>query len=199
MCSIMLFCGCNSPFQSDENTNENSSKFSLFTSLENCNIEGDKINITVPNNMDSISFTDAFSIPNNYKWELHYDRSCLPELNIVSKSINLEYGNNTVYAIFFNKNNTDEFYLYEISVYRLGSAVGTYTRLHYILNIYEDGTLYLSCNGQSMDLNGTWTQSGDSIRYSVWDNSDLEWNNPFFGTVYDDGIEFLGEYYQRSN
>ena len=48
-----------------------------------------------------------------------------------------------------------------------------------------------------MDIEGTWTQSEDTICYSVWNIDGFEWNNPFYDTVYDDGIDFLGDYYNR--
>ena len=77
------------------------------------------------------------------------------------------------------------------------SAVGTYSMSGYILNIYSDGTLYLSYNGEYTDLEGTWTQSENTICYSVWDIDGFEWNNPFYDTVYDSGIDFLGDYFKR--
>ena len=77
------------------------------------------------------------------------------------------------------------------------SAIGTYGVSGYVLNIYKDGTLYLSYNDEFMDIEGTWTQSGNIICYSVWNIDGFEWNNPFYDTVYDDGIDFLGDYYNR--
>ena len=77
------------------------------------------------------------------------------------------------------------------------SAVGTYGMSGYVLNIYKDGTLYLSYNDEDMDVKGTWTQLGNTICYSVWNIDGFEWNNPFYDTVYDDGIDFLGDYYNR--
>lgn len=77
------------------------------------------------------------------------------------------------------------------------SAIGEYTNAdNHILTIFGDGTLYLSFNGDFSDLEGTWSQSGNIITYSVWDEYG-EWNNPFEDTVYEDGIDFLGEYYTR--
>ena len=202
---VSLFVSCDSsvdspPTSSSDSSDNNSSKFTLSTNLENCLIEGNDIKVTVPKSKNSISLIDAFSIPNNYKWELHYDKSCLPNMNIVSKNIDLEYGTNILYALFINKNNTDEIYLYEIKVYRdCPSAVGTYNRLEYVLNIYDDGTLYLSYNGEYMDLKGTWTQSENIIHYSVWNVDGFEWNNPFYDTVYEHGIDFLGDYFERAD
>ena len=82
------------------------------------------------------------------------------------------------------------------------SAVGTYSfydredfpEHHETLIIYSDGTLYHHSNGFYSPLSGIWTQAENTICYSVWDEY-VEWNNPFYGTVYDDGIEFLGDYY----
>ena len=77
------------------------------------------------------------------------------------------------------------------------SAIGEYTNSgNHILTIFSDGTLYLSFNGDFSDLEGTWSQNGDIITYSVWDEYG-EWNNPFEDKVYEDGIDFLGEYYAR--
>ena len=183
ICTTIFFVGCDDTLDNtnkndggatqtpnDDNSNgDNTSKFSLSSNLENCTIENDKINITVSNSTSSFSFINAFSIPETYRWELHYDKACLPNLNIVSKSVNLEYGTNIFYALFVNKNNSDEIYLYEVAVYRkCPSAVGTYNRSGYVLNIYDNGTLYLSYNGEYMDLEGTWTQSENTICYSVW-------------------------------
>ena len=212
ICTTIFFVGCDdtpdnankndggaTQTPNDNNSNgDNTYKFSLSSNLENCTIEGDKINITVSNSTSSFSFINAFSIPETYRWELHYDKACLPNLNIVSKSVNLEYGTNVFYALFVNKNNSDEIYLYEVAVYRIcPSAVGTYNRSGYVLNIYDNGTLYLSYNGEYMDLEGTWTQSENTICYSVWNIDGFEWNNPFYDTVYDNGIDFLGDYYNR--
>ena len=183
----------------NNSTDNNSSKFSLSSNLDNCIIEGNEISITVSNGTNSLSFINAFSIPKNYKWELHYDKECLPNLNIVGKSVDLDYGTNILYALFTNKNNSDEIYLYEVNVYLIcPSAVGTYYNSSgYILNIYENGTLYLSYNGEYMDMEGTWTQLENTICYSVWNIDGFEWNNPFYDAIYDNGIDFLGEYYTR--
>lgn len=76
------------------------------------------------------------------------------------------------------------------------SAVGTYCGSGYTLYIYRGGTLYLSYGGEYSDLSGTWSQSGKTICYSVWDEYGA-WNNPFYDTVYSDGISFLGDWYSR--
>lgn len=76
------------------------------------------------------------------------------------------------------------------------SAVGTYSGSGYTLYIYSDGSLYLSYGGDYSDLSGTWSQSGNTLCYSVWDEYGA-WNNPFFDTVQWDGIEFLGRWYSR--
>lgn len=77
------------------------------------------------------------------------------------------------------------------------TAVGIYQRSNHTLSIYKNGTLYLSYNGEYMDIEGTWYQSGSTICYSVWNIDGFEWNNPSYGTVYNDGIDFLGDYYNR--
>ena len=77
------------------------------------------------------------------------------------------------------------------------SAIGEYTNAeNHTLTIFNGGTLYLSFNGDYSDLEGTWSQNGDIITYSVWDEYG-EWNNPFEDKIYKDGIDFLGEYYTR--
>ena len=86
------------------------------------------------------------------------------------------------------------------------SAVGTYSFYdtadyvahHNTLTIYDDGTLYLQFNGFYTPLSGIWTQTEDTICYSVWDVYG-EWNNPFYDTVYDGGIDFLGDYYSLTS
>ncbi len=182
---------------SSSSPNEEIQHFSLTTNIESCTIKGTIIQFSVPYTTYSYSFINSFNIPANYKWELHYDKSCLPNLNIVSKTADLNAGENVLYALFVNKNNADEIYLYEIHIYKeYRSAVGTYRRSGYTLNFYSDGTLYLSYNGEYMDIEGTWTQSGNTICYSVWNVDGFEWNNPFYDTVYDDGIDFLGDYYK---
>lgn len=132
ICTIMLFAGCDDTPDStnengdgttqtpsgDDSNGDNTSEFSLSANLENCTIEGDNISIAVSNSTNSFSFINAFNIPENYKWELHYDKSCLPSLNVVSKSVDLDEGDNTLYALFINKSNSDEIYLYEILVHR---------------------------------------------------------------------------------
>ena len=77
------------------------------------------------------------------------------------------------------------------------SAVGVYKNEEgHTLTIYNNGTLTLLFNGDYWDLEGTWSQNGDIITYSVWDEYG-EWNNPFEDKIYEDGIDFLGEYYTR--
>ena len=83
-----------------------------------CEIDGYNIFVDVENECDSFSFINAFTIPNEYRWELHWDKSCLPDLNIVSKSVNVDEGDNKLYALFINKNDIDEIYLYEIILHR---------------------------------------------------------------------------------
>lgn len=69
------------------------------------------------------------------------------------------------------------------------------------LYIYSDGTLYHENipGGPNIDIpmEGTWSQSQDTITYSVWNIDGFMWNNPFYDTVYSDGIDFLGDYYKR--
>lgn len=92
------------------------------------------------------------------------------------------------------------------------SAVGTYSYIsesgwEHRLFIYQDGTLFMdyylwdenSPNADSKDcpLEGTWTQNEDTLTYSVWNTDGFMWNNPFYDTVYSDGIDFLGDYYKR--
>lgn len=136
ICSTIIFAGCdNTPDNTDENgggttetpsgdnTNTgDTSKLSLTTNIENCTIEDDKINITVSNDTKSFSFINAFNTPENYKWELHYDKACLPSLNVVSKSVDLDEGDNVLYALFVNKENSEEIYLYEILIHRIYNA-----------------------------------------------------------------------------
>ena len=182
---------------SSSNANEEIQRFSLSTNIENCTITSTTIQFSVSWDTYSYSFIHSFNIPTNYKWELHYDKSCFPNLNVVSKTADLTAGENTLYALFVNKNDAEEIYLYEIHIYKeYRSAVGTYSRSGYTLNFYSDGTLFLSYNGEYMDIEGTWTQSENTICYSVWNVDGFEWNNPFYNTVYDDGIDFLGDYYK---
>lgn len=92
------------------------------------------------------------------------------------------------------------------------SAVGTY---YYVsdsgwdhqLFIYDDGTLFMDyylrdenspyADSKDCPLEGTWTQNEDTITYSVWATDGFMFNNPFSDTVYNDGIDFLGDYYKR--
>lgn len=185
ICSTIIFAGCdNTPNNTDENgggttetpsgdnTNTgDTSKFSLTTNIENCTIEGDKINITVSNDTKSFSFINAFDIPENYKWELHYDKSCLPSLNVVSKSVDLDDGNNTLYALFVNKNDADDIYLYEILVHRC----------HIVTISYYDGDTLLytedTLSGQTFTPNyrpafigydfDYWKTSNDKVFYNT--------------------------------
>jgi len=79
------------------------------------------------------------------------------------------------------------------------SAVGVYKNEEgHTLTIYSNGTLTLLFNGDYWDLEGTWSQNGNTLTYSVWDEGG-EWNNPFEDTLDEDGINFLGEYYYRVN
>lgn len=92
------------------------------------------------------------------------------------------------------------------------SVVGTYYYDNYeydceeTLTIFADGTFYLNYvstdpeNGDvDLPLEGTWTQDGDTYCYNVWCIDGFEFNNPFYDTVYYDGIDFLGNYYARIN
>lgn len=87
------------------------------------------------------------------------------------------------------------------------SAIGTYTKSNEVLYIYNDGTLYWEDSVYSKDpeshnyimpLEGTWSQSGETICYSVWNIDGFVWNNPFYDTVYTNGVDFLGDYYTRN-
>ena len=81
-------------------------------------IENNEIVINVCSDVETFSFLETFTIPDNYKWELHWDQACLPDLNIVSKTVNLEKGENILYALFINKNDTEKIYLYKIKLNR---------------------------------------------------------------------------------
>lgn len=87
------------------------------------------------------------------------------------------------------------------------SAVGEYYYCdedgceHY-LSIKADGTLYLYYVTNDPyeyyePLEGIWTQTGDTIEHSVWNLDGGAWNNPFYGTVYEHGVEFIWDYYTR--
>ena len=91
------------------------------------------------------------------------------------------------------------------------SAVGTYSlyvegwdcAVYSYIYIYSDGTLYNEyiSDDKSVSVDtanrGTWTQRGDTICYNLYGVDGFVWNNPFYGTVYSDGIDFLGDYYKR--
>ncbi len=79
---------------------------------------GNKIHLNVDNDVDEFSFVDAFEYPSNYRWELHWDKACVPSLNIVSKNVNLEEGDNILYAIFINKIDEADIHLFEITIHR---------------------------------------------------------------------------------
>lgn len=143
--SVCLFAGCNetpdntgegnnggtmqtpgepnsSENPSNGETTQNPEGFTLTTNLTNSTINGEKITVLVSNDTSSCSFINAFSFPDNYRWELHWDKSCLPSLNIVSKSVDLDEGDNTLYALFVNKNDDSDIYLYEINIHRIFNA-----------------------------------------------------------------------------
>lgn len=100
-------------------------EFKLTPNIE-CEINGYQIDMIVENDVDSYSFINAFSIPDNYRWELHWDKSCLSSLAIVSKNVHLDEGDNILYCLFVNKNNPDEIYLYELIVHRIYNALLSY-------------------------------------------------------------------------
>ena len=91
------------------------------------------------------------------------------------------------------------------------SAVGTYycyvsgyeCAVYSYVYIYSDGTLYHEYIPEDETVSvdtpnrGTWTQSGSTICYNLYGVDGFVWNNPFYDTVYADGIDFLGEYYKR--
>lgn len=91
------------------------------------------------------------------------------------------------------------------------SAVGTYycsvsgwdCNVYSYLYIYSDGTLYHEYipDDKSVQVDtpneGTWVQNEDNVCYNIYGVDGFVWNNPFYGTVYSDGIEYLGDYYTR--
>lgn len=87
------------------------------------------------------------------------------------------------------------------------SAVGEYyycddNGCEHYLSIKSNGTLYLDYVSDDPEydycpLEGTWSQDKDTITYSVWNIDGFEWNNPFYDTVYKNGIDFLGDYFER--
>ena len=134
VCFVCLFVACrnesdhlnsassdnNTVLQPDVSTVEGNETptFSISSNIPGCVIDNNRICFDVSEKTDSYSFINAFIIPDCFKWELHWDKSCLPDLNIVSKTVNLEKGDNTLYALFINKGNTDDIYLFEIVVHR---------------------------------------------------------------------------------
>lgn len=83
---------------------------------DNGKIKDNLISINVCSLTENYSFINTFTISNNFKWELHYEQECLPELNIVSKTVDLIGKNNQFYALFINKNNSDDIYLYKVVI-----------------------------------------------------------------------------------
>ena len=102
----------------ESSTSSYTEPFSISTTIKNCVITNDTIEFSVEKDVNSFSFINAFSIPSNFKWELHWDQACLSQYNIVSKTVDLEDGDNVLYALFINKNDTSDIYLYEIQIFK---------------------------------------------------------------------------------
>ena len=93
--------------------------FSLTINIENYTVNQNEISLEIPEEIHSYSFANSFTIPSNYKWELHWDKECLSSLNIVSKTVDLKNEITVLYALFINKNDFDDVYLYTINIKRL--------------------------------------------------------------------------------
>ena len=122
---MVIFLGCVQVAPTEETSflgsmpsNDNQSKIFVLSNVEDCLIEETTIRLNVANETVSYSFVDFFKISDDYRWELYWDKSCLPSLNIRSKTVDLEEGENYLYALFVNKQNEEDIYLYEIIVYR---------------------------------------------------------------------------------
>lgn len=128
---MFSFISCNAPPQ-DYNTESlgtvptittetqvtSQNEFFLSSTIQGAQISDHIISFSVPNSITSFSFINTLIIPSQYKWELHWDKECLPSLNIVSKTVDLDEGENQLYALFINKENFEDVHFYEIKVYR---------------------------------------------------------------------------------
>lgn len=132
------------------NQTELDTAFSITINIEGSRIEDNRIIFSVHKDVSSYSFINAFTIPSQYKWELHWDKECLSSLNIASKTVDLIEGDNLLYALFINKNNPEDVYFYEIHASRecpttediVNQALmelTTYTQSHF--NNYPDDYL----------------------------------------------------------
>ncbi len=106
----------------DNTTNSNTNttvdeEFNLITNID-CDISQYSISIKVSNTTTSYSLINAFLIPSNFEWELYDNIEC-KDGKISSKNVNLETGDNVFYALFKNKNDSDDIYLYKITINRI--------------------------------------------------------------------------------
>lgn len=104
----------------DDSGNVNTeTPFSLeINSAEYAEVANNNIQITVDEQISSYSLINTFKIGNNYTWTLHTDVSCSDYSKINSKTVSLDYGENYYFAMFKSKTNSDEIYLYSITIYR---------------------------------------------------------------------------------
>lgn len=85
-----------------------------------------------------------------------------------------------------------------IDLYNYPSVVGCYYGENGYIMFYADGTLETSPNNFSSCLTGTWTQTKDDVYFTLFDDTGFVWN-PVSTTVYHDGIDFWGDYYEKSD
>lgn len=110
------------PSESTEGSNSSNSKepesekFNIIANI-NCEIIDNEIYIKVSNTTATYSLIKAFTIPSNYEWKLYDNVECTNGA-ISSKTVSLAKGDNVFYALFENKNNSDDIYLYKIKIYR---------------------------------------------------------------------------------
>ena len=165
--------------QTDNNSSVSDNKNTDDALSLRLNIDGEiadnKIFISVPNNVSEYSFINAFSFSDKYRLELHWDKSGLSDLNIVSKTVNLDEGDNILYALFINKENSDNISLYEINVHRVFSANVTYKI------VFSDGRVYKTAKNEqietlsvlSLSYKPSYNDFSNGYTFGYYANTDL--------------------------
>lgn len=89
-------------------------KMDKTVSIENFQKDGDSFSRKIDNNVETFSFINKVTVPDNFSWYLYSDFEGKEEIN--TKTIRCEIGNNKVYLLV--KNDMETIGFYDVNVYR---------------------------------------------------------------------------------
>ena len=149
---------------------------------------------TVPNNLEYIDISNAFTVSDGCTWKLYTD--FIGETELKLKSMSLSVGMNKAYLIVWHSDG-EHFTKYEINVYRLGIKSYSFVNDGSVINsgnIEEQSSINapassLSKVGYTFD---GWTVNGELVSFPYQVNVNTVFTAKYTANVYSIDYELIG-------